>query len=193
MNDKDWIEDNTISEIEPLPADTRSMAEGFNRYLRNHLGHFMGFVPYYLYEALALTVRDRIMYPWHQTWQRYNQPDTRKAYYLSLEFLIGRSLVNSLANMDIEQECRQALLDIGLNLEELRDLCRIPEIAQTRVMVGSFEERVSQVPVADMDITGLRWSADDSGPDLDFVAHMVRATRSSCLFTGDSGRESALA
>ena len=41
MSDKDWIEENTIIEIEPLPADSRSMAEGFNRYLRNHLGHFM--------------------------------------------------------------------------------------------------------------------------------------------------------
>ena len=121
MNDKDWIEDNTISEIEPLPADTRSMAEGFNRYLRNHLGHFMGFVPYYLYEALALTVRDRIMYPWHQTWQRYNQPDTRKAYYLSLEFLIGRALGNHLLNLNIKDQTHDALLDFSVELEDVID------------------------------------------------------------------------
>ena len=51
----------------------------------------MGFVPFYLYEAMALTVRDRIMSKWHKTWKRSNQQNTRKAYYLSLEFLIGRA------------------------------------------------------------------------------------------------------
>ncbi len=115
----DWIEESTMKEIEPLPADSRSMSEGFNRYLRNHLGHFMGFVPFYLFEAMALTVRDRIMYQWHQTWQRHSQPDTRKAYYLSLEFLIGRALGNHLLNLGIEQQTHDALMSVAVELEDV--------------------------------------------------------------------------
>ena len=119
MNPKDWIEDNTLIEVEPLPTDSRSLSEGFHRYLRNHLGHFMGFVPFYLYEALALTVRDRIMSQWHNTWKSHNQPNTRKAYYLSLEFLIGRALGNHLLNLDIKDKTRDALLAFSVELEDV--------------------------------------------------------------------------
>jgi starch phosphorylase len=119
MNDKDWIEESTLEEIEPLPADSQSLSEGFHRYLRNHLGHFMGFVPFYLYEAMALTVRDRVMFKWHKTWKRHNQPNTRKAYYLSLEFLIGRALGNHLLNLDIEKETADAMMKFSVELEDV--------------------------------------------------------------------------
>ncbi len=119
MKNKNWIKQNNITEIQPLPTDSCSMAQGFNRYLRNHLGHFMGLVPFYLYEAMALTVRDRIMYQWHKTWQRNNQPQVRKAYYISLEFLIGRALGNHLLNLDIEEETREALLNYAVQLEDV--------------------------------------------------------------------------
>ena len=119
MNDKDWIEESTLEEIEPLPEDSQSLSQGFHRYLRNHLGHFMGFVPFYLYEAMALTVRDRIMSKWHKTWKRHNQPNTRKAYYLSLEFLIGRALGNHLLNLDIEDKTAEALMKFSVELEDV--------------------------------------------------------------------------
>ncbi len=119
MNDKDWIEESTLEEIEPLPEDSQSLSQGFHRYLRNHLGHFMGFVPFYLYEAMALTVRDRIMSKWHKTWRRQNQPNTRKAYYLSLEFLIGRALGNHLLNLDIEDKTAEALMKFSVELEDV--------------------------------------------------------------------------
>ena len=119
MNDKDWIEESTLEEIEPLPEDSQSLSQGFHRYLRNHLGHFMGFVPFYLYEAMALTIRDRIMSKWHKTWKRSNDPNTRKAYYLSLEFLIGRALGNHLLNLDIEKETAEALMNFSVELEDV--------------------------------------------------------------------------
>ncbi len=119
MKDQKWIEESTISEIVPLPADSHSLSESFNRYLRNHLGHFMGFVPFYLYEAMSLTVRDRIMSQWHSTWKRHNQPETRKAYYISLEFLIGRALGNHLLNLELEQATRDALLEFSVELEDV--------------------------------------------------------------------------
>ncbi|UCB55726.1 MAG: glycogen/starch/alpha-glucan phosphorylase [Thiotrichales bacterium] len=121
MNDKDWIEDSTLEEIAPLPADSQSLSEGFHRYLRNHLGHFMGFVPFYLYEALSLTIRDRVMWKWHKTWKRQSEANTRKAYYLSLEFLIGRALGNHLLNLDIEKETADALMKYTVELEDVID------------------------------------------------------------------------
>ena len=119
MKDKDWIEESTLEEIEPLPEDSQSLSQGFHRYLRNHLGHFMGFVPFYLYEAMAFTVRDRIMSKWHKTWKRHNQPNTRKAYYLSLEFLIGRALGNHLLNLDIQEKTAEALMKFSVELEDV--------------------------------------------------------------------------
>jgi starch phosphorylase len=119
MNDQERIEESTFSEIVPLPAESHSLSGSFNRYLRNHLGHFMGFVPFYLYEAMSLAVRDRIMPQWHSTWKRHNQPETRKAYYISLEFLIGRALGNHLLNLDLEQTTRDALLEFSVELEDV--------------------------------------------------------------------------
>ncbi len=79
------------------------------------------------------------------------------------------------------------------HVEELRDLCRIPEAARTVVMAGSFDACVAQAPQSDMDIMGLRPGSDGAGPDLEFVARMIQATRSSCLFVANAGSESALA
>ena len=73
-------------------------------------------------------------------------------------------------------------------LTELRDLCRIPSRARTIIEVGSLEDAVCAVPQSDMDILGMPMDLN-----LDFVERMIELTRSSCMFTMDSGRESALA
>ncbi len=78
-------------------------------------------------------------------------------------------------------------------LAELRDLARIPQAARSQVMVGPFEACVTRAPQSDIDVMGLRRGADGRSPDLAFMAEMVRATRSACLFCGASGRENALA
>jgi starch phosphorylase len=119
MTHKNWIDTSKIPEMEPLQADSRSLSEGFHRYLRNHLGHFLSCLPFYVYEAMALTIRDRIMARWSSTWQRHMQPDVKKAYYMSLEFLIGRALGNHLLNLDIENETREALSFYAVELEDL--------------------------------------------------------------------------
>jgi len=119
MSKKSWVDTSKIPEMDPLPEDSRSLSEGFHRYLRNHLGHFFGCMPFYIYEAMSLTIRDRIMARWSTTWQRHKQPGVRKAYYMSLEFLIGRALGNHLLNLDIEQETREALEFFAVELEDL--------------------------------------------------------------------------
>ena len=119
MSKKNWVDTSNIPDMEPLQADSRSLSEGFHRYLRNHLGHFLSCLPYYIYEAMSLTIRDRIMARWNNTWQRHKQPGVRKAYYMSLEFLIGRALGNHLLNLDIEKETREALCNFSVELEDL--------------------------------------------------------------------------
>ena len=83
--------------------------------------------------------------------------------------------------------------DAYAHLAELRDLVRIPESARSEVMAGDFEACVARAPQSDIDVMGLRRDDDGWALDLQFVANMVRITRSACLFCGASGHENALA
>ena len=65
--------------MEKLPTDSESLASDFERYLTRHLGRFVGCVPFYLYEAYSLTVRDRIMTDWRNTWKVYEEKGVRKS------------------------------------------------------------------------------------------------------------------
>lgn len=105
--------------LDPLPSDAESLGIDFQRYLSYHLGRFQGCPPVYLYQALAYTLRDRLMVDWRATWGSYLQPGRRRAYYMSLEFLIGRSLGNNLLNMGICDQTEQALLDYCTSMEEV--------------------------------------------------------------------------
>jgi glycogen phosphorylase len=69
--------------------------------------------------AVAYTVRDRMMHRWIQTQQAYYKADTKRIYYLSLEFLIGRLLANNLINLGMYDTMKQALADLGLDLNDL--------------------------------------------------------------------------
>ncbi|MEN2997735.1 MAG: glycogen/starch/alpha-glucan phosphorylase [Brevinematia bacterium] len=73
--------------------------------------------------SLALTVRDRLVEKWIKTQQRYYEiPDIKRVYYFSLEFLIGRMLVNNMINLRIDEEVRKAMEDIGIDIEKLAEL-----------------------------------------------------------------------
>ena len=61
------------------------------------------------YTAFAFAVRDRIVERWMETQERYHRQNTRRVYYLSLEFLIGRLLGNNVINLKIDRECSEAL------------------------------------------------------------------------------------
>ncbi len=71
--------------------------------------------------AIAYTVRDRLIDRWIQTQETYYQKDVKRVYYLSLEFLIGRTLGNSVLNLAVESAVLEALDELGMSLEELRE------------------------------------------------------------------------
>jgi len=108
-----------LPEMKKLPTDSESLANDFERYLTRHLGRFVGCAPFYLYEALSLTLRDRIMRGWRNTWKNYEKKGIRKAHYMSLEFLIGRSLGNHILNLDIDSETKEAMIKFSLDLEDI--------------------------------------------------------------------------
>jgi glycogen phosphorylase len=73
------------------------------------------------YVALALAVRDRLIENWIKTHQTYYEKDAKRVYYLSLEFLMGRTLGNAMTNLGLIDATHQALHDLGYTLEDLRD------------------------------------------------------------------------
>ncbi|WFE68410.1 glycogen/starch/alpha-glucan phosphorylase [Thiomicrospira sp. R3] len=70
--------------------------------------------------AVAMAIRDHLMPAWRETLHRHHHQTQRHAYYLSMEFLIGRSLINNVQNLGIENEVTQAFNELGLSLEEIQ-------------------------------------------------------------------------
>ncbi|MEM7316237.1 MAG: glycogen/starch/alpha-glucan family phosphorylase, partial [Planctomycetota bacterium] len=78
--------------------------------------------PSYVYRALALATRDRLIEQWQATQERVAADKGRKVFYLSLEFLIGRSLTNAVQNLDIGEPARSAMHQMGVQFEELAEM-----------------------------------------------------------------------
>lgn len=72
--------------------------------------------------AVAFVVRDHLIDRWMQTMRNYYYRDVKRIYYLSLEFLIGRTLMNSLLNLGFYTECREALQELGFDLQEISNM-----------------------------------------------------------------------
>ncbi len=75
--------------------------------------------PYYAGEALSQAIRDRLMEHWKTTHQTYKNNDCRRGYYLSMEFLMGRTLSNAMLNLGVTDTVTQAMYDLGIAIEEL--------------------------------------------------------------------------
>lgn len=74
-----------------------------------------------LYRSVVLTILDRLHDRWLKTQQKYYQEDSKRVYYISMEFLIGRMLDNALINLGIQEEVRDALSELGIDYDELRE------------------------------------------------------------------------
>jgi len=72
--------------------------------------------------ATALAVRDRIIDRWSETTRKVYRDGRKRVYYFSLEFLIGRLLFDALSNLGLVETAREALAELGVDLERLRQL-----------------------------------------------------------------------
>jgi len=74
------------------------------------------------YNVAAYVVRDRLMERWMETQRTYYRAHAKRIYYMSLEFLIGQTLTNSLINLGFADEFAKAFQDLDLNLDAIRAL-----------------------------------------------------------------------
>jgi len=74
------------------------------------------------YIATALTVRDQIVNRWMDATRKTYRDGRKRVYYFSLEFLIGRLLFEALGNLGLTAVAREALRDLGVDLDRLRKL-----------------------------------------------------------------------
>jgi starch phosphorylase len=96
------------------------LKEDFKRYYGHRLGRDENCQSlHYAYEALALAVSDRLIERWKKTYNAYKDQHCKKAYYLSMEFLMGRTLTNAMINLGVTDIVSAALYDLGLEMEEL--------------------------------------------------------------------------
>ena len=100
--------------------DRKNITADFKHYYSHRLGRDENCrSPHYAYEALSLTISDRLVERWKKTYNVYRDEDCKKAFYLSMEFLMGRSLCNAMLNLGMDNEVNKALYDMGLEAEEL--------------------------------------------------------------------------
>ena len=95
--------------------------------VRRYYSHFLGRdedtpAPKYVYQALALALRDRMMERRRHTRAACEAEDAREACYLSLEFLMGRTLNNTLLNLGLGNAAESTLRRLGVELEGLYDV-----------------------------------------------------------------------
>ncbi len=98
----------------------------FKQAIKHHLVSFQGRDPeragnYDVYRALSYALRDILMQKWINTQKTFYAEKKKRVYYLSLEFLVGRSLGNAIINMGLLDEVTEALEQLGYDLEELRE------------------------------------------------------------------------
>jgi starch phosphorylase len=108
-----------------LGMDASSIAADIRRHFNHTLGcdkHSIS--AHHVYEALVIALRDRLMELWKSTHYSYQAKESRRTQYLSLEFLMGRSLGNTLLNLGIHDEVDQAVSALGLKLEDVMEVER---------------------------------------------------------------------
>ncbi|CAE7267657.1 glpV [Symbiodinium sp. KB8] len=71
------------------------------------------------YRATAHSIRDRLIEAWNDTNAYFDRHDPKRVAYMSLEYLMGRAMQNALLNLDLEANYRDALGDMGFDLEKL--------------------------------------------------------------------------
>jgi starch phosphorylase len=112
-----------LYETPKLGMNSSDLINDFKRYYGTYLAQDKGYTSsHYFYTALAMTLRDRLFNRMKHTKHTYAEAKCKQAYYLSMEFLMGRAMGNAALNLGLEKETTQALNELGLNFEELIEM-----------------------------------------------------------------------
>ena len=100
--------------------------ESIREDIKQHLRHTLAKdefskTPWDEYRSVVLTLIDRLHDKWIKTQQLYHNSGVKRVYYLSMEYLIGRLLDNMVVNLDVQQEVADAVADLGLDYDTLRN------------------------------------------------------------------------
>ena len=98
--------------------------EGMKNALVNHLIYSVGKDPEHAVPrdwcvALSLAVRDRVVDHWMESTRRTYHRDAKRVYDLSMEFLIGRLLADTIANLGLTEACETALSELGVDFDQI--------------------------------------------------------------------------
>ena len=74
-----------------------------------------------IFQAVSYAVKDIIMDDWFETQNKYEEENVKTVYYMSMEFLMGRALGNNLINMTAYTEVKEALDEMGIDLNVIED------------------------------------------------------------------------
>ena len=100
-----------------------------------------------IFQAVSFAVKDVINDRWLATQQVFDKEDPKIVYYMSMEFLMGRALGNNLINLKEYKEVREALDEIGLNLDVIEDQEPDPALAPA-ASATTFTPRTSDLIVS---------------------------------------------
>lgn len=111
-----------ITQVAKLGMDKEAFIRDFKQYYIHLLGRDeLCRSPLYASEALSLAVRDRLMERWKITHSTYKNNRTRRVFYLSMEYLMGRALSNAMLSLGVDNQASQAMYELGIEIEELID------------------------------------------------------------------------
>jgi len=103
-----------------LPEDVKSIERFFVHHVEYTLAQGRGnLTNFNAFRALALSVRDRVIERWKDTQLYFKEKQCKRVAYMSLEFLLGRSLQNSITNLGLEDNYATAMKNLGYMLEDL--------------------------------------------------------------------------
>ncbi len=109
--------------VAPLASDSSALRHSITGHFSQTLGRDIDYASaHYLYQAVAMTVRDRLMERWRTTRVAVESSTARRTCYLSMEFLMGRALSNAVHNLDITDALTEALDELGVALEAVEEL-----------------------------------------------------------------------
>lgn len=111
-----------FKKVGALLKNKKALQESVSRHLRFTLGRNSGEVTKKdQFWAVSLAVREQLIDKMLQTEKRYERSGAKRIYYLSMEFLMGRSLGNNLYNLGLFNTFEKAMLEMGIDLDEIRE------------------------------------------------------------------------